>query len=76
MRICGDSAFVETVAAELSDVSVAFASADEATKPNVASDNVSARSFLIFFLPFVQKIKAKHFLLNFQKLEQESLTYF
>jgi hypothetical protein len=47
----------------LSDVSVVFASADEATKPIVASDNASARSFLIFLSPIVQKLKAKHLLL-------------
>jgi hypothetical protein len=55
MRICGGSAFVETVVADVSDVSVVFASAEEATKPNVARDNVSARSFLIVLLPFVLK---------------------
>jgi len=59
MRICGATAFVETVVAALSAVSVVFASADEAATPNVASDNVSARSFFIVPFPFAQKIKGQ-----------------
>ena len=67
---------VKTVVAALMDVSVVFASADEATKPIVASDNASARSFLIFLSPIVRKLKAKHLLHFFQKFTQESLAYF
>jgi hypothetical protein len=59
MRICGETAFVETVVAVESDVSLAFASADEATNAIVASDKVSARSFLIVPFPFAQKIKGQ-----------------
>jgi hypothetical protein len=60
----------------LSDVSVVFASAAEATNPIVASDSASARSFFIFLSPIVQKLKARHLLHFFEKFTQESLAYF
>jgi hypothetical protein len=49
------------VVAEATDVLAVFASADEATKPIEASDNVSASIFFIFlFLSPLKKISQAH----------------
>jgi hypothetical protein len=45
------------VVVEATEALVVFASADEATKPIEASDNVSASNFFIFPFPLYQKNK-------------------
>jgi hypothetical protein len=48
--------FDATVVAGATDDLAAFASADEATKPIEASDNVNASNFFMFLSPLQKKI--------------------
>jgi hypothetical protein len=50
--VAGDDALLIAVEAVAPD---ALASADEATKPMEATDNVNASNFFMIFLPFFEK---------------------